>query len=377
MHYIVWITVGGFYTQRYEEPVVIHHQNHVIEASNELQLRGIGAGLPLKQARALVGSARFVEYEPADYVNESKTWMNCLLSYTDHLQTDGQAAAWIDISPHPDPDFILRQLLADLSTKFTYRLNFGVGRSRWIAKLAHQYPFNLDSIKKPAEYLAHHPIHEISFLTPEISEKLQFLGYHTCGDLQKIPRHILLKQFGHEAEIIHQAAFGGHQETVQRNFPDRSASASLSFEAPIQDTAQLESALKTLSAELAKKLSIDSTFTHKLMLILETENGIFESLERTFHQPLYSMLGILNALNLMFLNHTFKEFHSIRVILIDLKNKTEIQQSFNASNRMEVVSALDTIHIAYGKNSVRLASELKPSWKQTFLKQWMASLGNA
>jgi DNA polymerase IV len=377
MHYIVWVTMSSFYSHRYSEPTVVYQGDHVLEATSELLERGIHRGLPLKQARALVGSARFVEFKPSEYLDESQKWMNVLIAYTDLIQTDGLEAAWIELCMHPDPESVLRLLLADLSHRFPYHIGFGLGPSRWIARIAANYSHTKVSLTHPAQYLSSHPIIEIPFLDSQLIERLQFLGYRTFGELQQLPKHVLLKQFGHHAELILQAAFGRHDEPVVTNYPEQSASSKIVFEAPLTTLEQLHAALDRIAHSLLKQLAEETLFAYRLRLILETQENHFESFERTFHQPLYSIQSLKTALRLMFLNSSFLEIHSIKVVLPELKSRKESQQSFYTAQRLEVHSALDTIRVAYGRESVRMASELKPSWKQSFLKQWMASLGNS
>lgn len=369
--------MGSFYTHRFNEPTVVYFKDQVLEATSDLCIRGIHRGLLLKQARALVGSAKFVEFNPTDFFDDSRDWMHLLIAYTDLIQTDGLDSAWVDLSGHPEPKSVLQLLLAELSGNLPYQIRFGLGPSRWIAKIAANYPYSEQSLLSPAEYLAVHPIVEVPFLEPQVIERLQFLGYRTCGELQKLPRQVLLKQFGHHAELIHQAAFGKHDEPVVANFPEKSATASIRFEGPIQTLEQLEVALERLAHSLVAKISQSSLFTTQFVLILETQENQFERFERTFHQPLYSVQGVRNALKLMFLNLSFPEIYSIKVLLPELRSRKETQQSFYTAQRQEVNSALETIRVAYGNQSVRMASELKPSWKQSFLKQWMASLGNS
>lgn len=364
--------------------VVITDCDLVIDACQELRDRGIQPGLSVKAAKALVSNATFVKKADLDFDQDRQFWLNRLAMFSDDIESDQPHRAWVDLSKHPEPQEALKELIVQLSSdlgreNYPGNIRFGVGRNRWISELSSQYDFDSRSYSAPDEYLRPVPITSLANLETYIQERLNFLGYHTCEEVQKVNLETLRKQFGNEALRI-SAAVRGHNlndssSGLRTNYPKHNFSAHFQFESPVSDWETLREGVRHCCSTLAFQLSKKHLIAHQVLIRVDLEDQPAVGLERYFNKPITTHLHLQRVLQLMLSDQNLKEVQRIEVKLIDLKLRHERQQSIEDNHRMVATQAIDQVRSAYGDRSVILAKEVPTPWNDLFLRHWMHSYG--
>ena len=375
MYYYVWVGLSHFYTSELTKPTVITSNGLVVESTPCLTRKGIIAGLSVKIARALTECREFIELDTRLYQSQADEWMNYLTSFSDEIEIDGQSAAWINLSKHPDPESTLKLLLMTLGASLSSSFKFGVGCSKWLAKASANYAYDARSVQSPAQYLSDKSIKCLSVLPDYVLDKLLLLGYHTCGQLQTLPYKVLVNQFGTLAQLIQQSSHGLHIDVIEPIFPRSAISVSHEFELPIDELDSIQELLPELALSLAVKLSEQAMYGNQIVIHLQSESHKRLTIQRVFNRTLFSTQGILWAIRVLIDGQMFQETKSIQILMPNLSHRSELQQSFNSARRMDIDNALHQIHATYGASSVVLAKELQPEWRRIFLKKWVHTLG--
>lgn len=398
MRFIVHAELLGFYLRASgltdssagapdRQLAAVHGNGRIIDVSSAAEKRGVMRGQELRDAKLILGpNGVCVPWRPDDGKTASEKWLTRLLQYADAVQVLTQASALVDLSRHPRPDDAAATLLRDLSRSERLPIRAGIGPSGWLARLGsercdpralHLGILPVEPIRMPAEWLAQLPVERLSPLAPEVSQKLRRLGLRQVRDVQRLPYAALEQQFGRQARVIAETAFGRNFESFRANWPLGSLTRSLSLDG-CTDALQLDAALGSLASQSAFQLCSKDLAADALRLYVSREGADgadeVQTAERPLKKPIQTASEIHTALRQL-LGEISLDAPILRVkILMWGLKRTTLRQGAMAFDRTRdasmLGSALSRIQNAYGQDAVMRGSQVVVSRERRVLKAW-------
>ena len=377
MHYLAFLQLEGFYVRtlqsagvRAANGLVIHREKRVIDADSVARERKVAVGQSLAEARALAEGASFITFDPEAYRAAQTEWLTRCAQATHRLEPADFHTAFLDLSLHPDPLRVLRNL-----TEILPPFRVGLGRSRWVAEVAVEFDRPDQTSLYDALFVADLSVHRLLPATPEERDRLHFLGYRTIGDVAQIPLEVLRAQFGESAHRILSAAKGGGDAQVHAQWPPRSVSAFLAFDGPPECESVLREGLKALASDAAEELDRRDLRGDQVILHLETETGI-ETRQRTFTKSLQSIGSIYTAISLTLGDLPQNPILSITLRLPELKPARRVQLELEGNGRSRrdaeavISAAFQHVRTVFGDGAIQVASQVVEPRRKRVLKAW-------
>ncbi|RYD87203.1 MAG: hypothetical protein EOP61_36045, partial [Sphingomonadales bacterium] len=228
MRYIAAVLLEGFYASILPRaggtPVVVHRDRKVLDACAIALERGVAVGMPLPEARAILGGeGHVVAWEEEPYRGAQRRWLRIVSEYSDVVEPLRQHEALVDLSGHPRPREAAARMEEALTDRLGLKARVGVAACRWVARLAARQgdPLGL-AHSDPASYVASLPVHRLP-IEPRQADTLRLLGYRTASDVARLDAAILRSQFDAEALGIETAVRGAGEGNVRPLFPPGSA----------------------------------------------------------------------------------------------------------------------------------------------------------
>ncbi|RYG39140.1 hypothetical protein EON81_01785 [bacterium] len=377
MHYFLCVRIDGFYarelqTQRDDlehKPLVVHRAGRVIDASDEASIAGVGRGMPLQQAKALLASGVFIQHEPDAFRAAQKSWLDLLVPFSDAIEPLNQDEAIIDLSAHPRPSEIADVLVSALANHQP-RVLTGAGSAKWTARLALES--STPKGKRPDEFLRPLPTRLLTPASERAREKLVALGYPTIGEVASVPFEVLRRHFREEAYRIHLAANGRLSDPVQALYPERCTSGFHAFEGGTECSETLAAGVGALCRTLGERIALEERETTEVALHLEFERGV-SSFQRTFSKPVRCARSLTTAATLMLDGKATEPVYGIRLTLPSLVRGKKVQHGLFTQaidrNAVRLSRAVTRIHALYGERSIRCASDFEIPRRIRLLKE--------
>lgn len=383
MRVLGYYHLDGFYIRALEGPpelTVVYRDKDVLDADLAAQRRGVHSGMPLAEAKAiLAGEGKFVAWEEENFRAAQRAWIDVATEYSDAVEPDGQHAAYVDLSGHPNP----RQIAYALRNRLTamnanekagphqnLKVRIGVAGSRWVAREAalRGDPAEIATLL-PRRYVA--PLPTFSLPSPaEVVQRLVLLGYRTVGDVAELPFETLQAQFGELAFDLKRTALGGGDAHVEAVFPAGSLAERFCFDGSPDTIQELEAGLRKVAARLGNALRRDEASAKQVELFLEGADGNPEVRRRTFAKPVTGTAVLLGALRLMLADFPREQIASLRVRLPDVERSRRVQLGLDGERSrrdrvQSVEAAIANARVAFGDTAVRLAGELPEArWRK-------------
>ncbi|MDD5543774.1 MAG: DNA polymerase IV [Acidobacteriia bacterium] len=242
--------------------------------------------------------------------------------------------------------------------------SIGIGTSRLVAKVA-------SDMAKPRGILFVAPGHEAAFLAPlnirripgigpKTEERLNQLGVHTVGQLQKLDEDFLKEQFGAWGESLAIKSRGGSDWRYSGEEDPKSISHENTFSRDTTDREEIESTLVYLIQRVGKRLRDHGLYASTIQLKLRDQK--FRTITRavTLSEPTEVDAIILrNALVLLRENWNGKT--PIRLVGVAVSHLGEEAPpahliDVEKTDRLEkLYRAADTIREKYGFDSLKAA----------------------
>lgn len=382
MYPFAYLNLDQFYIQSHstERAVVVHRDREVLDCNGRARARGVRPGSSLAEARAtLRGEADFVRYVEGEYIEARDGWLDTCLLFSNGIEHESPASAWVDLSPHPDPGDTAARMASELWTRHGFPVSLGLAPAKWIAKIAARRcdpeAADLAIVRDALSYLTPLPTALLTPVPRAHRERLVFLGYRRIGDVRRAPLSALVEQFGNDGLLVHEAAHGRLCDRVRPNYPLDSVYESRRFEDGAADRLALEQALRAISAKLAADLqSMDRSAT-EFQLLFELESGRTLKRTRKLARPTQSVQSALHA---MFSQTEFDErVVAVRATAPQLKRsgarQLSIEQSVSDSEAMD--RAVHSLHAVYGEGSLQRASEVEAPRREKLLRAWKHATG--
>ncbi len=386
MRYIVCVSLPGFYIRhapRADEagPLAVVWDRKILDLDLELEARGLRVGMPLDTARSLVDRLYTWEWTETATRDPAEDWLWHLVPFSDFIQPLGHHAAAMDLSHHPQPGAILRDLEIALAEELNQPFKLGIGASIWLAELSLGAGLDRDWVENPSAILRPYRLDSTRLLSMAEVDRLQYLGCVSFADLQKIPYALLIKHFGRDAERIHAVAWGRWPESPQPAFPPHSHSVQVHYDPPCEDRQRIDEDLQRMAQELGEKLVELDLQSEELTLYLQPEEGPVLSFQRTFKKPIFNQRSALVAFRLITEPFLFQPILRLKYLLKrtnpSLRKQRRLCISETTKTRQQQLEAMiQRLNRGIGESQILKANEIVPPREQQIYQMWLKRLGH-
>lgn len=373
------VHVDGFYASQHptDKPVVIFHENHVLDCNGEARSRRVLPGMTAREAKNILASGEFILWNPDEYAERQKAWLDVCVQFSDVVQPSQQHTAYVDLSLHPQPVQTAQELKAALEQTIQLPASVGVAKAKWVADLAVGQSDSERAVENAAGFIADLPVSMLAPVPPEIQNKLLFLGYSTIGEVAKIPFTTLEEQFGPYVFTITQAARGSYCEPVKADYPQDSLIDRFVFAGAVESSEVIREACKEWAQRIGRKLQKKSVGGSKVWLALELESGEIKILTRTFAKPVLCHRSALAALLLTLDGQIEQPILSIRLRIMELKQVNLYQPNLFETSKLDqrIKPALNHVRTVFGDHSIELGSQREEPRRVRVLREWKHATG--
>ena len=234
----------------------------VASASYEARASGIGAGMPLGQAKRLCPQAVFLEGRYARYEAFSDGFFRILEEFTPDIEPGGIDEAYLDMTGfepfYGPPIQAARRMKARIKDELGLYCTVGIASSKVVARVASDLakPDGVLEVEvgKEAEFLAPLPVEKLPGVGPRTGDVLARLGIRSIGDLAAAAPLRLEKALGAWGLGLHRLAWGRDLGPLAPPAEAKSISRSTTFARDTLDRAFLEAVLAYLSQRVGADL---------------------------------------------------------------------------------------------------------------------------
>jgi DNA polymerase-4 len=248
----------------------------VAAASYEARVYGVRSAMPISKASRLCPHAAFLPVDMAKYRRVSTEIMAILDGFSPLVEPISVDEAFIDLTGTErlfgTPVDAARAIKARIRVATALTASAGLATSKFVAKIA-------SDLEKPDGFVVVPSGRERAFLEPlpvtrlwgvgrVMTEALSGLGITTIGQLQRMPRAVLVRRFGDHGGALHDLAFGRDSRPVEPCTAPKSMGAEETFESDCRDRARLASVLRGQAERVARELRADGVAAARLTLKL-------------------------------------------------------------------------------------------------------------
>lgn len=286
----------------------------VASCSYAARMFGIHSAMPMAHALRLCPHLIVVPPHRHLYARASRLVMARLRQITSLVEQLSIDEAFLDVSDLQTPG---RQIAVELQNTIVQELrlpcSLGVATNKLVAKIATEVgkaraeggkPPNAIIVVPPEEeaaFLAPLPVGMLWGVGPKTAERLGEFGVSTIGDLARMDRQILEREFGKWGHYLAERAQGIDDRSVVTSHQAKTLSHEVTFPQDVSDGNALQDALRRLSAQVVKRLKAKgmqastvkikvrwpdfTTLTRQTTLTTPTDEQdvVFEVANRLFH----------------------------------------------------------------------------------------------
>jgi DNA polymerase-4 len=233
----------------------------VLTASYEARRYGVRSAMPLLRAKELcpqliVSPPNFSRYR------ELSSAVFSILARGGHavegLSLD-EAFVALDGRDLSEAVAYARDVRQAVRAEVGLTISAGVATGKMPAKIASDdaKPDGLMAIEPGGEaaYLAPLPAGRLWGIGPKTQNRLAARGITTIGALAELSDALAYELFGRGGKVVRELARGHDERKVEADRPTRSVSSEETFEYDIRDGAELRTVLRSLSADVARRLT--------------------------------------------------------------------------------------------------------------------------
>lgn len=244
----------------------------VSTCSYEARAFGVHSAMPASTARTLCPDAIWTPGHFSRYREMSDKVMKIMGEMSPFLQQVSIDEAFMDVTPgtytKDDPVFLARRVQAAVD-ELGISCSIGLGVSKAVAKVA-------SDVDKPHGLTVVYPGREESFLAPlpckamsgigaVAQRKLAQIGIHTLGQVAAADPILLRPVFGKNVEMMQQRCKGADVDQVAHEAEQgKSISNEISFVEDIVMKRDIDAALATICAKVARRLRKNQLFANSL-----------------------------------------------------------------------------------------------------------------
>jgi DNA polymerase-4 len=263
----------------------------VSAASYEARVFGVRSAMPSSRAQRLCPDAIFISPTIGRYAEVSGRIMEIMGHYTPLVEPVSIDEAYLDLTGterlHGDPVDTARRIKREIQDAEHLTASIGMGPSKLVAKLASDYDKPDGFVVVPPDqvrgFLDPMPVGRLLGVGQKTRERLERLGLSTIGALAACPDEVLEAHFGPHASDLARLARGEDYREVTPEHDPKSLSAEHTFESDVEDVAELEKCLLSLSDSVARRLRKAGLRASTVELKLRYDD--FKTVTRARKQP--------------------------------------------------------------------------------------------
>ena len=237
---------------------------------------GVRSAMPISKAARLCPHAAFLPVDMEKYRRVSTEIMAILDGFSPLVEPISVDEAFVDLtgteSLFGPPAAAMCAIKARIRAETGLTASAGLATNKFIAKVASDLEKPDGMVVVPAgreaAFLAPLPIGRLWGVGRVMADALSGLGIITIGQLQAMPRQVLVRRFGHHGAELHDLAFGRDDRSVEPYTAPKSMGAEETFESDCRDPARLAAVLRGQAERVARELRADGLASARLTLKL-------------------------------------------------------------------------------------------------------------
>jgi DNA polymerase-4 len=239
----------------------------------------------------------------------------------------------------------------------------GVASNKLVSKIAcvHAKPDGLIQVPvgEEAGFLAPLPVSRLWGIGPKSSARLQAIGIHTAGDLQRAAPDLLKLEFGPRVIELQRKAHGIDSSSVVTEHQAKSISRETTFVKDIGDPERLREVLLSLSEQVGHDLRVEGVQAGTIAIKLRWSSFQTITRQRSLVQPTDSASDIYKAAAAL-LAAALKRGAKVRLLGVRATNLAEGRQlglfDANGEKRARLEKTVDEIRDRFGPQAIRRAT---------------------
>lgn len=234
----------------------------VSTASYEAREFGVRSAMPIGRAARLCPHAAFLPVDMARYRGVSVEIMAILADFSPLVEPVSVDEAFVDLTG-TEPLFgeslaAARLIKQQIRRQTGLTASAGLAPNKFLAKVASDLEKPDGLVVVPpgggARFLAPLPVERIWGVGRVTAKALHDFGLRTIGQLQRVPRAVLLERFGKHGEDLHDLAFGRDERPVEPFGAPKSVGAEETFAVDVRDAERLTATLRAQAERVAAEL---------------------------------------------------------------------------------------------------------------------------
>ncbi len=235
----------------------------VATASYEARKFGIHSAMASAQALRKCPELIFIAPRMPRYKEESKKIREIFHNYTSLVETLSLDEAYLDVSDctqhKGSATWIAESIRCNIVKCTGLTASAGVAPNKFLAKVASDWnkPNGIKVItpRETQKFLFSLSVGKIPGVGKVTQEKLNALGIHTCGDLQRCSVQGLIQNFGSWGHRLYELARGIDERPVVTHREPKSVSVEETFPSDIQSISQCHKEIALLFSRLQHRLA--------------------------------------------------------------------------------------------------------------------------
>lgn len=256
---------------------------------------GVRAGIGKNQAQTLCPNAVFLPFQDKPYSEATEAIGDALLDFTNKIEIisgfwnppkkkpttpayPSGAIYYLDLGKlkRAEALTLAEQLQQALTTKFGITACMGLASGKFTAAAAVRFATpdapKLIRLGFERQFLSRLPVSLLP-LNKDMSRRLYLLGIHTLGAFARLPKDVVLNQFGKDARFLHQLAQGKDTRAVAVRVVKPQESIHKFLDGAVEDQTVLDTLFQMIGCEAAERLKSRNMTTQKLLLQLRLDDG--------------------------------------------------------------------------------------------------------
>lgn len=267
-------------------------RSRVVEVTREARLRGVRAGMTLRDAVGLCPTLSILEARPALVAQYAEALVEAMSAVSPFVEESEQGVVFADLRGtdglYPRVEDVRRAVFAGVPPRLSPQL--GIAGARFTAYVAARRAEPSDAVHVPGQhaagFLASEPIARLPLPVEEI-ERLRMLGISTCGEFAAFPRHAVEAQFGFEGGVAWLAARGEDPRPVRpRPWVRERVVEVAQADPPLVSREAILHALEQMLGRALRQPRAAHRFVRLIRLRVETERGALWEREQALREPL-------------------------------------------------------------------------------------------
>lgn len=343
----------------------------VSAASYEARVYGVRSAMPISTAARLCPHGAFLPVDMAKYRRVSTEIMVILDGFSPLVEPISVDEAFVDLTGTeslfgPAPEAV-RAIKARIREVTQLTASAGLAPNKFLAKIASdlEKPDGLVVVPEGGEaaFLAPLKIERLWGVGKVMADALSGLGIVTIGQLQRMPRAVLIRRFGTHGAELHDLSFGRDDRPVEPYTAAKSMGAEETFEADCRDPERLAVVLRAQAERVGRELREDGVAAARLTLKLRFSD--FHTITRAVTaEPTQDGLELYRRARMLLDRESLDQ--PVRLIGISASNlgPGRIGQMSlldpEALRRERLSKVLDGLAARFGDDVIRPASVLRP-----------------